>query len=381
MKASGRLPFLLIFLLAVCIFALPAALAQSYPMHLPLIFKRYNPPKIEFAHLPTCRSLERLQGRVLYANPADYRIAVYIFAGSGWWTKPYWSSPTTAINPDGTWVCAVVTGGIDHLATKYAAFLVTEGYTPPLGKGEASLPDEIFANAKAYLISERECPLREIAFAGRKWWVKESTLTRIGPGPNYFSDDPKDVFVDEQGRLHLWIVYRGGKWLCSEVISQEVLGYGKYIFRLGSRVDLLDQNAVLGLFTWDDTDAHYYHREIDIEFSRWSEPNNKNSQYVVQPYFVGPTMYRFETSLQSNFSTHGFNWQEGRVFFQSLQGIQPFPGPVDQEIASWEYAGYYVPPVGKTNARINLWLFNGAPPSDGQSIEVIVENFEFVPQQ
>lgn len=112
---------------------------------------------------------------------------------------------------------------------------------------------------------------------------------------------------------------------------------------------------------------------------RKSGTGNQNSQFVVQPYFVGSTMYRFEMTLQSDLSTHGFDWRQGSVYFQSLQGRQSFPGPINQEIASFTYDGYYVPPTGNTNARINLWLFNGAPPSDGRSVEVIIEDFEFVP--
>jgi hypothetical protein len=38
-----------------------------------------------------------------------------------------------------------------------------------------------------------------------------------------------------------------------------------------------------------------------------------------------------------------------------------------------------VPPAGNGNARINLWLNGGAPPSDGEEVEVIIESFEFMP--
>ena len=34
---------------------------------------------------------------------------------------------------------------------------------------------------------------------------------------------------------------------------------------------------------------------------------------------------------------------------------------------------------GGENPRINLWLNEGTPPSDGQPVEVVIEAFEFIP--
>jgi len=38
-----------------------------------------------------------------------------------------------------------------------------------------------------------------------------------------------------------------------------------------------------------------------------------------------------------------------------------------------------IPRPGDENARINLWLMHGLPPSDGQEVEVVIRKFEFVP--
>jgi hypothetical protein len=39
-----------------------------------------------------------------------------------------------------------------------------------------------------------------------------------------------------------------------------------------------------------------------------------------------------------------------------------------------------IPPATEgTNARINLWLFNGRPPADGKEIEVVIREFTFSP--
>ncbi len=134
-----------------------------------------------------------------------------------------------------------------------------------------------------------------LSFSGYTWRIKSSE-TPVGPGPNYFSNSPENVWVDEMGQLHLKITRKNGQWFCAEVISEKTFGYGTYRFYLASRIDLLNENVVLGLFTWDD-DSIYYNREIDIEFSRWGDPTNDNAQFVVQPYFHTDNIHRFTIQL------------------------------------------------------------------------------------
>lgn len=345
---------------------------------LPLAMRSWCPPTIEFTYVPPYRSFEKLEGRIRCVETADYKVAVYIYV-SGWWTKPYWARPLTTIQSDGTWTCDITTGGTDQLSTKIIAFLVPNGYDPPLMSGGQTLPKELYEVSVAHMMVEREPVFREIEFSGYAWNVKASE-TRAGPGPNYFSDRINDVWVDEEGQLHLRIVKRNGRWYCTEVFTEESLGYGKYVFHIASRVDQLDENVILGLFTWDDTAPEHNYREIDIEFAKWGQAVNDNAQYVVQPWHHAGNMRRFNMDLRGTDSTHGFDWYADRIFFQSLHGHQSFPGPETVQIASWTYTGDDIPPAGNEHARINLWLFDGNPPSDSKATEVVIEAFEFIPQ-
>jgi exo-beta-1,3-glucanase (GH17 family) len=105
-------------------------------------------PGIEFTYVPPYGSFDNLKGLVTDAAPGDFEVAVYIYV-SGWWTKPYWSSPLTSIRSDGSWICDITTGGIDQKATKIAAYLLPAGYNPPLMYGNVSLPTELDSNAVA----------------------------------------------------------------------------------------------------------------------------------------------------------------------------------------------------------------------------------------
>jgi hypothetical protein len=219
-----------------------------------------------------------------------------------------------------------------------------------------------------------------LLFAGRRWLVKQST-TPVGPGPNRFSGRPEDVRVDADG-LHLTVSFRDGAWWSTEVILDENLGYGTYVFHTDSRVDLLDANIILGLFTWDDLAPPYY-REIDFEFARWGNPDDPtNAQYVVQPWDGPGNLVRFRVDLaeQDRKLTSVLGWSPGQVAMATYHGhLLPEALASHAPIASWTNTGPNVPQPGLENVRMNLWLRWGLPPLDGQGTEVVITNFLFAP--
>jgi|WetSurSiteA1Bulk_404760.scaffolds.fasta_scaffold00244_15 hypothetical protein len=376
MRALKGVLLVVFVLSAFGVNASPAqAQTEEYKVYLPMIMNNYISAGINITYVPPCRSGEKLKGNVANVVPAQYKVAIYIFVSGGWWTKPTFASPLTTIAGNGTWESYVNTGGNDGLATRFAAFLVPNGYTPPQSGGYAEIPGEIFSHAVAYTYADRTCSFRLISFSGYTWQVKDS-VAPAGPGPNYFSSDVNDVFVDSAG-LHLKIVNHGGVWYCTEVVNTSFLGYGTYVFQLGTDVGLLDKNAVLGMFTWDDTSSDYYYREIDIEYSRWDDPGYANSQFVVQPYWESANIYRWETTLPGSNSTSGFKWTPTAVLFKTFEGLRSFLDP-NGIIQSWNYTGDNIPPEGKEQARINLWLFHPSVPPAG-TVEVIIKSFTFTP--
>ncbi len=330
---------------------------------------------IRITSLPPYNSTQDLQGRVGCGSAADYddyAVAVYIYVGNGWWNKPTFAAPLTAIGSNGRWTTDVTTGGSDALATRIAAVLWPRADgAPPLVAG-GQLPESLLE--KPHVIKDRTPPQRRLKFSGYTWNVKRSD-TLVGPGPNVFSDRPEDVWVDEAGRLHLTIRQRDGRWFATEVVTTRALRYGTYTFTLASRVDNLDPNVVLGLFTWDNKAPAQNYRELDIEFARWGQATADNAQYVVQPYQHAGNLLRF-TMPATAVSTHRFVWRANRVEFSSYQGATVNPANL---ITSWTYTGPDVPRAGKGNARINLWLNGGAAPSNGQGVEIVIEDFTYKP--
>jgi hypothetical protein len=206
---------------------------------------------------------------------------------------------------------------------------------------------------------------RIVEFAELTWWVKASAGA-VDPGPNSFSDSPANVWVDERGRLHLKITDSENRWDCAEVVTTQSLGSGRYTFELRSDVSDLDPNVVLGLFTWSE-DPAYNHREMDIEFARWGDSSDAtNGQYVVQPYDHEGNLQRIVQPAVAS-SAHSFDWQPDALTFRSSTAAP----------SSWTYSGTDRPQPGSEHARINLWLYRGAPPTNGATVEIIVKSFIF----
>ena len=212
---------------------------------------------------------------------------------------------------------------------------------------------------------------RVINFSGYEWVVTSSGDRKAGPGPNYFSDAEENAWVDENGRLHLKITFREDRWNCARVELAKHTGYGRYIFYVSSRPDSLDPQVVWGLYTYMNDQE-----EIDIEFSRWGIVNNHEAQYAVQPSYITGNRARFRMNQEGDCSTHLFHWTKKRIDFASYHGHVTQPVNETQIIARWRYYGNNIPPDSDERLKINLWLFRGKPPLNGEETEVVIDRVE-----
>jgi hypothetical protein len=208
---------------------------------------------------------------------------------------------------------------------------------------------------------------RTIRWSGYRWEVK-SSAGRVGPGPNHFS--AANVRVDERGRLHLRITRAQGRWYSAEIGLDHSLGYGTYTWTLASRVDRLDPNAVLGLFTYDETSPASAHREIDIEASRWGAPDAAtNAQFVVQPWDRPGNLRRIRLGSELP-ATLSFTWTRSGLVWRAPQA----------KPSTYTYRGADRPPRGNERPRINLWCYRGRAPARGRAVEVVIRSFSFRPR-
>lgn len=239
-----------------------------------------------------------------------------------------------------------------------------------------------------------------VYFSGYTWDVKFNDY-QVGPGPNYFSRFYEDVFIDENGYLHMRIAEHDGKWYSSEIVGRDTLGYGTYTWVMQADLENIPENVTVGLFTWN-TESFYTdaNSEVDIEFSKWGDSNLETTlHYSVQPVAFGPTYpERTHNAITQpgdliGVTTHTFTWTDTLITWASYMGDGVDPSKLT---ASWSFdldnparvknengnssEPIVIPgPAAATNARINFWLLPwiSTTPTDGLEQEIVVRRFTF----
>jgi hypothetical protein len=323
----------------------------------------HSTPSIEITRVPPAgegapQAVEPIEGRVSGARP-DQRIV--LFARSGvWWVQPFALQPFTAIQPDSKWKNST------HPGSAYAALLVDSRYRPPLKSDVLPQPGGSVL-AVATTGAGTPLPLKTIQFSGYQWEIR-GTAGGAGFASNFYG--PSNAWTDGGGSLHLRIARQGQQWANAEVKLTRSLGYGSYRFMVRD-VSHLEPAAVLSMFTWDDFGPP---REMDIEISQWGEPEDKNAQYVIQPYVVPANTVRFNAPAGT--VTYWIDWQPGRAAFRTVRGSSSMP----REDAVFEHVFTSgIPSPGNERIHVNLYVFeNKRHPLRGES-EVIIDKFEFLP--
>jgi hypothetical protein len=217
-----------------------------------------------------------------------------------------------------------------------------------------------------------------INWKGHSWSITSGGMAGVASG------DPSNVFVDANGYLHLRIRNNGGAWTAAEIISTDNMGFGTYQWQIDGQVDRLDKNVVLGLFPYgpaggigaDGTN------EIDVEYARWGNASWPNGNWTIYPS-SGSTVgsHTFDFTLGSQYTTSTFVWSSTNIAYSLQEGFKAI-GDGSGLIAAWTYA----PSNSTTNIPqravplgMNLWCFE-APPSNGQDVELVIRDFQFVPQ-
>jgi hypothetical protein len=326
-------------------------------------------PTIKFTRLPKAdeggsESRAIIEGRVTGARPGE-QIVLFARSGAGvWWVQPFANQPFTTLDGESRWENST------HLGTEYAALLVTPGYRPP--ETTDNLPakgGEVVAVLSAKGEASRRPVSRTLHFSGYEWEIRGVPSNRGGTVNTY---DPANAWTDENGGLHLRIAQGLGQWTCAEVNLTRSLGYGSYLFEVRD-VAQLQPAAVLGMFTWDDSSSDPEHREMDMEISRWGDPDNKNAQFVVQPYYVPANVVRFNSP--SGPLTYSFRWEPGRVTFRTVRRSAQGVGVQVSETAFTSG----VPMPGGESVHMNLYVYAKSKSPLNTESEVVIDKFEYLP--
>ncbi len=214
---------------------------------------------------------------------------------------------------------------------------------------------------------------RTLDFAGYRWQVKEGYTY---PGRNDWIGD--NVWLDDEGRLHLALRKRNNGWYCAEVRSEQAFFQGLFRFQIIGPLDRLDPQVVLGLFLYEEDSL----AEVDVEFSRWGEAGAANGLYSLYGAKGKVVSQNFFAYLpEGEYSTHSIDWKRNGLTFLSQYGHRS-----DQEAV----LSYWQPRI-PTDAlallqqplrvHMNLWLYEGRAPRDRKDVEIIIRDFRYLPEK
>lgn len=330
-----------------------------------------NPkPKITFTKVPPASvggpdKLGTIEGRVSHVKSGQ-QIVIYAGTDELWWVQPFTDRPFTKIDARSEWKSQT------HLGRQYAALVVEPEYHPP---NTMRVLPEPGGGIAAIAIVKGEGPeppspaTKTLHFSGYDWKVRSESSSR--GGVTLF--DLANASTDARGALHLRIARAGSDWTCAEVNLTRSLGYGLYRFVVRDSSQL-EPAAVLSMFTYDNSGEDRNHREIDVELSRWGNPQNRNAEYVVQPYYMPQNVYRF--TAPRGVVTYSFRWDPGKATFRAVRGSSgdQGPGAVAEHVFT---AG--VPTPGGEFAHVSFYFVGNGPSQIQNPAEVVIEKFEYLP--
>ena len=246
-----------------------------------------------------------------------------------------------------------------------------------------------------------------IEFADRQWIVTDSHYTKISPGENYFSSNSRNVWVDEESKLHMKVCYDAnlGAWTCAQVTTEEFAKYGTYSVIVEENLEQLDNNIVLGIFFYKyDPACSSSRAEIDLEFSKWGFPKqlesgewvdiDSNSWYVLWDFWEDgetPTIQSTESFYlqMDNYhqSLHQIKWEDFYLSFKSFV-FDPlkheindlnryYPPYYEAEFFQDSFTDpEYIIPTEEDKMKLimNLWIVSGeTEPYHGEEVEVTLQ--------
>lgn len=208
-------------------------------------------------------------------------------------------------------------------------------------------------------------------FGGLQWQARTQGLS--GPGPNVWN--ACNAWLAADG-LHLRIDRVSGAWTSAEVFTTDVVGYGRIEMEVASAVHALDPNVVLGLFTYPGGGLDGLH-EIDVEMARFGDTaaSATNLNYVVYSGSgVKGTMSTCATRWDSpaTASVHRFLWSASAVSFQSFDTTSINSKSVPYRAWTFVPSGAFTISSGRWPLHLNLWLYGGKAPTNGQPVEVVI---------
>ena len=326
-------------------------------------------PSIQFTQIPSAvpvggpQDLQRINGRVIDGVPGA-QVVIYARSEGTWWVQPYRSHSVTEVASDGNW------SNVTHLGSEYGALLVTRGYQPPAKVSELpQVNSNVLAIAATNGASRKPAESSMIHFSGYDWKVRSGVGDADGEPCNY---ETSNVWVDDEGFLHLLMGEEAGQYLCSGVSITRSLGYGTYRFEVSDSAQLPLSASFFMLIRSDHEDPDD-RSGFSIELSKWGRAGQRDAAFIVQPYYIPGNVASFKAPAGQ--VTYVLRWEPGNAVFNS------FPGSVSKphrDVINHVFNSD-VPVPSTETVKLDFHDFHHSQSGVHHPVEIVVRKFEYLP--
>jgi hypothetical protein len=139
-------------------------------------------------------------------------------------------------------------------------------------------------------------------------------------------------------------------------------------------IEKLEPATVFDMFTWDQAGTDQNRREMNTQFARWGDPNRKNGEFSVQPFFRPANTYRYSAPPVSLMLK--MIWESGRVTFSTSRVYDS--GRTGSSIAEHTFTAD-IPAPESESIYLNLCIFDYGKVQQTSDAEVLVRSFQYLP--
>lgn len=210
-----------------------------------------------------------------------------------------------------------------------------------------------------------------LASAGTVEWSGINWNSRDNP-----YTDPSCSWIDNSGNLHLKLEKINGVYKGALFESVDSFEYGTFTWTVKSPSLNLERGSTLGFFTYND-DGIYPLNEIDIEINQWPGYNER-VWFVLQPGALSSIHedkvdYSVARDIDDGDLKYTIEWTPEKVHWS----IATSSGEI---ISEWSYDDEEAIQDDPARACFDLLVLNGGKgPESGDTIEVVLSDFEYIP--
>ena len=324
-------------------------------------------PSIQFTTIPAAAAggterMALLSGRVTGAR-AGQRIVIYTKSGV-WWVQPLTAQPFTTVAPD----CDVA----EHDSSGYGIRGACS-WTPDIARRIRRTRCRRSVSGVVAIATVKGTghfaprPRKMLTFSGYEWDVRHipersRRPERLRPGQRL--DRRGRAAAPEAGAARRPVDQRGSDPDARLGLRHLPLHGPRYF---GSR-----SGGGARLLTWDDEGVDQNHRELDVEISRWGDPDPQRAVVAAAVLRAGQR----RTVLCAGRDADAFVPMGARP--RRVQNVRGARAAEGAQVAGHDFTSG-VPTPGGERVRMNLYCFRFAPVAPQKDVEVVIERFQYVP--